>query len=146
MTNPAGEITLVKSYEPYGRVSQSAGDSQTAYGFTGEWTDSTGNVYLRARYYNPTDGRFMSRDTWSGDVNHPLSLNKWMYVEGNPVNFTDPTGHITQADDLTAQVIAADLRIRYNVEIVKDWGYRSTSLPQILIKEWRCKQSGKLHG
>jgi hypothetical protein len=49
-------------------------------------------LYLRARYYNPADGRFQSRDTWSGDVNRPLSLNRWMYVEGNPVNYMDPTG------------------------------------------------------
>ena len=37
-------------------------------------------------------GRFMTRDTWAGDYNRPLSLNKWNYVEGNPVNFTDPSG------------------------------------------------------
>lgn len=50
-------------------------------------------LYLRARYYNPTDGRFQSRDTWRGDYNRPLSLNRWMYVEGNPVNRVDPSGH-----------------------------------------------------
>ena len=49
-------------------------------------------LFLRARYYNPADGRFQSRDTWSGDVNRPLSLNRWMFVEGNPVNRTDPSG------------------------------------------------------
>jgi len=37
-------------------------------------------------------GRFLTRDTWSGDANRPLSLNRWGYVEGNPVNLTDPTG------------------------------------------------------
>ncbi len=66
---------------------------ETPYGFTGEVTDATGNIYLRARYYNPNDGRFLSRDTWAGDVNNPLSLNRWMYVEGNPVNYVDPSGN-----------------------------------------------------
>lgn len=92
-------------------------------------------LFLRARYYNPADGRFQSRDTWSGDYNRPLSLNRWMYVEGNPVNLIDPTGNISQTDDFTAQVIAADLRIRFNVEIIKDWGYLYTSPPQTFIND-----------
>lgn len=50
-------------------------------------------LYLRARYYNPADGRFQSRDTWRGDYNRPLSLNHWNYSENNPVNYVDPTGH-----------------------------------------------------
>lgn len=69
--------------------------SQTEFGFTGEqYWDSTQLLYLRARHYSPADGRFTSRDMWSGDVNRPLSLNRWMYVEGNPVNLTDPSGYI----------------------------------------------------
>jgi len=52
-------------------------------------------IYLRARYYAPGDGRFISRDSWDGDYNRPLSLNRWNYVEGNPVNFVDPLGNKT---------------------------------------------------
>jgi hypothetical protein len=37
-------------------------------------------------------GRFLTRDTWPGEVNRPLSLNRWGYVEANPVNLTDPSG------------------------------------------------------
>jgi RHS repeat-associated protein len=93
LTDSQGEVTLANAYEPYGSVSQSAGSAQTSYGFTGEFTDPSGMVYLRARYYMPGDGRFITRDTWMGDTNRPLSLNRWMYVEGNPVNFTDPSGN-----------------------------------------------------
>lgn len=49
-------------------------------------------LYLRARYYNVASGRFQSRDTWGGDANSPMSMNRWNYVEGNPVNQVDPTG------------------------------------------------------
>jgi hypothetical protein len=42
--------------------------------------------------YSPSIGRFLTRDTWQGDYNRPMSLNKWNYVEGNPVNRTDPSG------------------------------------------------------
>jgi len=61
---------------------------------------------LRARYYNPTDGRFISRDTWSGDVNNPHSLNRWMYVEGNPINYIDPTGHYGAFGSVNGHYIA----------------------------------------
>jgi len=54
--------------------------------------DSTQLIFIRSRWYNPANGRFQSRDTWNGDMNRPLSLNRWMYVEGNPVNMLDPTG------------------------------------------------------
>jgi hypothetical protein len=38
-------------------------------------------------------GRFLTRDTWEGDYQSPLSLNKWNYVISNPTNLIDPTGH-----------------------------------------------------
>ena len=136
MTDSTGEVVFAQAYDPYGVVTYTAGTSQTDFGFTGEqYGDSTTLLYLRARYYNPNDGRFMSRDTWSGDVNNPLSFNKWMYTEGNPINRIDPSGNISQTDDLTAQVIAADLKIRFNVEIVKDWGYLYTSPTQTFIND-----------
>jgi RHS repeat-associated protein len=93
MTDQSGAITYARTYDPYGVVTQAGGTSQSAYGYTGEQQDTSGMVYLRARYYNPTDGRFQSRDTWGGDDNSPMSFNRWNYVEGNPVNLSDPSGH-----------------------------------------------------
>ena len=99
MTDPTGEVTFAQSYDPYGVITSTAGTSQTAYGFTGEqYSAETQMVYLRARYYSPAEGRFSSRDTWGGDVNRPLSLNRWGYVNGDPVNHTDPTGRYPQPD------------------------------------------------
>jgi RHS repeat-associated protein len=91
LTSASGAITYASVYDPYGVTTQAYGASQTGYGFTGEYT-SQGLVYLRARYYMPTDGRFLTRDTWMGDYHSPLSLNRWIYVEGNPINRTDPSG------------------------------------------------------
>jgi RHS repeat-associated protein len=99
LTDQNGEVTYAKSYDPYGVVTNTSGAGQSAYGYTGEQQDSTGMVYLRARHYNPTDGRFMSRDTWGGDYNSPQSLNRWNYTQSNPVNRIDPSGHcFNQAD------------------------------------------------
>jgi RHS repeat-associated protein len=50
--------------------------------------------YLRARNYDARLGRFLSQDTWAGDVSRPLTLNRYIYALGNPVNYLDPTGHV----------------------------------------------------
>ncbi len=55
-------------------------------------TDPTGLTYLRARYYASDTGRFISRDTWGGNYNRPLSLNRWNYTNSNPINYRDPFG------------------------------------------------------
>ena len=94
LTDAGGAVTYTGAYDPYGITTQASGASQTRYGFTGEYTDPSGMVYLRARYYLPNDGRFLTRDTWMGDTNNPLSLNRWLYVNGNPINLTDPSGHV----------------------------------------------------
>ena len=94
LTNARGAVTLARSYQPYGSVMSSAGTGTTNYNFTGEWRDAGTNLlYLRARYYSFTQGRFLTADTWAGDYQRPLSLNKWNYVHGNPINSADPTGH-----------------------------------------------------
>jgi RHS repeat-associated protein len=98
LTDSQGDVTLANAYEPYGTLAQTAGSAQTSYGFTGEQQDPSGMVYLRARYYSSDAGRFLTRDTWMGDYNNPLSLNRWMYVEGNPINYSDPSGHCVNPD------------------------------------------------
>jgi hypothetical protein len=37
--------------------------------------------------------RFLTADTWPGNHRQPLTLNKWLYTNGNPTNHTDPSGH-----------------------------------------------------
>jgi len=124
MTDVTGAITFTQAYDPYGAATVSDGTGQSAYGFTGEQQDVyAGLVYLRARYYDPVDGRFLSRDTWAGDDNRPLSLNRWMYVEGNPIKWGDPSGMIPEEKADEADEFVEKLRL-YNVHIKKDWGYR----------------------
>jgi len=91
LTNNSGAISYAKAYDPYGVVTSTSGASSTAYGYTGEFA-SNNLLYLRARMYAPGMGRFLTRDPWNGDANNPLSLNKWNYVSGDPINKTDPTG------------------------------------------------------
>ena len=60
--------------------------------FTGEQNDPAGLEYLRARYYEPANGRFLSRDPFMGLVRNPQSLNRYAYALNNPVNLRDPSG------------------------------------------------------
>jgi len=61
--------------------------------YSGEYWDETTNLqYLRARWYDPSIGRFINEDTYEGDVKNPLSLN-FTYVENNPLQYIDPTGN-----------------------------------------------------
>ncbi|WP_379143213.1 polymorphic toxin-type HINT domain-containing protein, partial [Paenibacillus sp. sgz500992] len=53
----------------------------------------TGLYYLRARYYDPSIGRFLNEDTVEGQIDNPLSQNLYTYVSNNPLIYTDPTGH-----------------------------------------------------
>jgi hypothetical protein len=47
----------------------------------------------RAHYLNPNTGRFWTMDTTEGENEDPLSLHKYLYTEGNPINNTDPSGN-----------------------------------------------------
>ena len=47
---------------------------------------------MRARYYNIDIMRFINQDILTGSIDSSQSLNRYAYVEGNPVNFLDPFG------------------------------------------------------
>jgi RHS repeat-associated protein len=96
LVDGGGEVSLAKGYELYGELANSAGSTATRYGFTGEWTDGQ-LVYLRARWYAPQVGRFVSKDTWRGDYSKPQSQNGWNYVEADPINKIDPSGHVSES-------------------------------------------------
>ncbi|MBN1119583.1 MAG: hypothetical protein JXJ17_00770 [Anaerolineae bacterium] len=77
---------LTQTYDPYGTVYASVGTGASSYGYTGEQVDANGLVYLRARYYQPGMGRFLSVDPSRQE------MNPYLYSAGNPVMFIDPTG------------------------------------------------------
>ncbi len=62
-------------------------------GWRGETHDAaTGLIWLRARWYDPATARFLSADPWHGDPSNPISLNRYVYGNADPVNMHDPTG------------------------------------------------------
>ena len=68
------------------------------YGYNSEDYDMySGLQYLRARYYEPETGRFMTNDSYLGNEMNPLTLNRYDYASNNPVMNVDPSGHRTTA-------------------------------------------------
>ena len=69
-----------------------SGASDNPYRYTGQQFDALTGLYsLRARYYDPALGRFLSRDVFP--YGNPVELNRYTYAAGNPVNFADPSGN-----------------------------------------------------
>jgi RHS repeat-associated protein len=87
MTNGAGTVTQTMQYDAYGNLQPSSGVS--GYSFTGrDWDPETNLYYYRARYYDPTLGRFLSEDP----IGPNGGLNFYAYVLENPVKLRDPFG------------------------------------------------------
>lgn len=95
MVMPAtGAMSSTVGFDPWGVVTGRSGVGLSVVGFQGDWTDPvSGVVDMEARGYSPTLGTFTSRDSYSGSVSSPLSMNRFGYGEGDPVNHSDPSGH-----------------------------------------------------
>jgi RHS repeat-associated protein len=92
ITDATGAVTATYRTDEYGVPTAATGTSTQPFGFTGEPYDGTGLSYLRARYYDPSLGQFMSRDSWAGWGSVPSTLNRFVYVENNPIRYVDPSG------------------------------------------------------
>ena len=92
LVDTTGQIATNYAYDPFG-VPLVGGEVYNPYQYTGEaWDAEVGLLYLRARYYQPEVGRFITDDPWQGDIWRPGSLNKYSYVRSSPVTRTDPEG------------------------------------------------------
>ncbi len=82
------------SYAPdnTGQAALLSNDGQSI-GFTGYIRDeATGLYYAGARFYDPLVGGFNGMDPWAGDNGAPITLNKYLYANANPIRFKDPDG------------------------------------------------------
>ena len=83
--NAAGERMKQYDYDAFGNRLE--GSDPDPFGYCGEYYDSeSGNIYLRARYYNSETGRFISEDPAKDGVNW------YVYCGGDPVMNVDPSG------------------------------------------------------
>ncbi len=95
LVGKSGTAPVSYNYIDYGET-EVLGDqdfyNEVCYG-AGIYDETTGLYYLNARYYSPENVAFLTQDTYRGDRSRTATLNYYSYCAGNPVNYTDPSGH-----------------------------------------------------
>ncbi len=94
VTDEKGVVKYTYAYNPYGELTKGS-YGQVMFLFNGRYgvaSDDNGLYYMRARYYNVSIKRFVNQDVVTGSIAESQSLNRYAYVEGNPVSYFDPFG------------------------------------------------------
>ncbi len=111
LTDSTGAVTDIYQYDGYGHTMSAIGSTINPYRYSGERLDTgLGLYHLRARYYNPQLGRFISRDPLGGRSRVPVSLHRYLYANADPVNNSDPTGLFTLPEISLGQLISNTLK------------------------------------
>ena len=105
VSSSTGALVSSIRYYPFGGTR--SGSVDTDKKFTGQRLDGTGLYYYNARYYDPAIGRFVSPDSVGQKLSAPQTLNRYSYVQNNPLKYTDPTGHFALKSFLTKVVKVA---------------------------------------
>ena len=90
-----GTLAAAYDYSDFGETTEITGssfDNQICY-TGGIYDESTALYYLNARYYDPEIGRFISQDSYRGELNDPGQWHLYAYCANNPINYVDPSGH-----------------------------------------------------
>jgi RHS repeat-associated protein len=112
-TNSSAQVIWRESYRPYGeRLTKSASAKANDVWFTSRRQDSTGLVYMGARYYDPVTGRFVSTDPKGFDETNILSFGRYTYANDNPYKYVDPNG---RSGVLVAEGVAIGLAVWWAV-------------------------------
>ena len=94
LLDESGNVTKTYEYDSFGNEVKPEKKDENPYRYCGEYYDKeTEEVYLRARYYEPGVGRFITRDTYTGESDEPLSLHLYTYCENDGVNYVDCDGN-----------------------------------------------------
>ncbi len=95
LTDESGSIVDRFQYTPYCGLVNHASSTTTPFlynGRDGVMTDSNGLYYMRSRYYNFEVRRFINQDVLLGNLADGRTLNRYVYVNGEPTKYTDPFG------------------------------------------------------
>ena len=95
ITDSWGQKLQDYDYAPFGLTARSSGSAVNGKLFGGHEQDvDSGLVYMHARYYDASLGRFISPDSLIPDPRNPQAFNRYAFVYNNPISNADPTGHV----------------------------------------------------
>ena len=100
LTNDSGSAVASYHLDAWGnfRFPQELETSKNRFAFTGHiWDQETGLYNAKARYFDPKLGRFLTQDSFLGQIDNPPSLHRYFYGHANPLRYVDPTGHAALA-------------------------------------------------
>ncbi len=93
LSGEQGQVVAGYDYDAFGQLRQPLAPIENAFTYTSrEWDPAVGLYHYRARYYDAGLGRFLSLDPAPPSLVRALELNPYLYVQNNPVRFTDPLG------------------------------------------------------
>lgn len=102
LTNASAAITDAYDYDAFGNLVSRTGTTPNDYLYSGEQFDANlGFYYLRARFMNPSSGRFWTMDSAEANRFETVSLHKYLYANANPSNNHDPSGYFSISETLT---------------------------------------------
>ncbi len=94
LTDEKGKVIKTYEYDSFENEVKPDSKDENPFRYCGEYYDKeTEEIYLRARYYEPNVGRFLTRDTYTGEEDEPESLHLYAYCGYDGVNAWDPSGH-----------------------------------------------------
>jgi len=105
LSNATGSVVNNYAYDSYGNLTSSTGTTTNPVRYTGrDFDPETGIYYDRARYYDPSAGRFLSEDP----IRFLGGANFYPYVGNSPTNFFDPLGLQTTAPPVSPSAAEVD--------------------------------------
>ena len=142
LTDASGNITDTYAYTAFGETLSHSGASDNPYRYTGQQFDALTGLYsLRARYYDPALGRFLSRDPAEPLLTAPHELNRYVYVADNPLNAADPSGRFA-----AVEYSMANRESEEESAALEPVGEETASELQALVDEydWLLRNTGHL--
>jgi RHS repeat-associated protein len=102
LTNSSGNVTDSYYYTVFGEQLAKTGTTENRFMYVGEqWDVNAGFYYNRARWMDPSTGRFVSVDPYKGKVGIPISLHSYLYSKQSSLNYSDPSGKLFEFQTLS---------------------------------------------